>query len=573
MYKNMKPQYAIIIAAATTAISASAQISREITVEREVVPIERKASRISLMPNTVQPKVEKTAIKFSDRPVETEITPLRAVLEPATTDEADSAAVNQRGYVDLGYFPTFNLGVSAGYRLLATDQSTADAWLQYNGHSYDRHSLDNKRNTFTIGGTVDHRIDSKSGIEAALSYTYDANKWQTLEPDFGPSAPASPSNGVCDRKLNAHRFGITAGYYGRTAAWSYRIALQGGYNAITVDKDMFIADRSSEALYGLKGGVAYATGDKSRAGLRVDWQMRSESLSKGFEGSTMGMVNLNPYWMGPLLEGMNVELGLNADFSINSGTTANFSPECAISWAPRGSMSAFAVEVKATGGLYANTLASLLDYTPYIYPSYDAYNPIPRIIGNSRVPYDLAATVTIGPFSGAYLEISGEYAKADDWMMPMVMDGNNIWAATDVKGWMVGAKVGYRFHDLGEISVAYRHASNDGDKAFYRWRDRAKQAIESRLTLTPIKPLAIDLGYDARWGRNVTAVTTAGVSPAYGEIALGCCRNLWVGASYRFTPQFTVFARGENLLGNDSQLIYGIAEQGLTGLVGAQLTF
>lgn len=566
----MKSIYAIIISAAAAAIPASAQISREIVVEREVVPIERPASRISLMPATVKPQMANATVKFSDAAVSTEITPLRAMLEPALTDEADSAAINQRGYVDLGYFPAFNLGLSAGYQFVNNEKTSAGAWMQYNGHSYKRndqwgfYKYHNKRNTFTIGAEGIHRLSATSGLHASLGYTYDANKWELPQIDVSRSSSGNYST------LNAHRLGLTAGYYGKSGLWGYRAAFNGGANSLST---LQIADpevRNTEWLYGVDGELNYATGDASRAGLRVDWQMRSVSFSDHVaQGKTMGVVKLNPYWASPILEGMNVELGVNADFSINSGTTANFSPECAISWSPRGSMSIFAVEVKATGGLHANTLSSLLDYTPYIFPAYDEFTDSSRTLGNSHVPYDLAAAVTIGPFSGAYIELSGEYAKADDWMMPVCANSWKTWAPADVKGWMLGAKAGYRFRSLGEISVAYQRASNDGDKAFYRWRDRAKQALDCRLTLTPVNPLEVSVGFEARWDRKVIA--------HYGDtmtdFSLGAKRNLWVGASYKVTSQLTIFARGENLLNSYYEHVYDVPAQGFTGLVGAQYTF
>ncbi len=570
----MKSQYALIIAAAAT-LPASAQISREITVDREVVPVERPASRISLVPATVQPKFPKATVKFSDRAVATDITPLHTQLEPATTDEADSMVINQRGYVDLGYFPTYNLGLSAGYQFVNNRATQAGAWLQFDGHSYtsrdrwDNEDLDNKRNTFTIGGDLNRAFSATSGLQASLAYTYDANKWENPMMDGG-KINKFPT-------LDAHRFNLNVGYHGRAGHWGYRATFDGGVNAVSALQLTQPKTSNTEWLYGINGEVSYATGRDSRAGLRVDWQMRTERFADyGASNETMGMVNLNPYWLSPILEGMNLELGLNADFSINSGTTANFSPECAISWAPRGSMSAFAVEVKATGGLYANTLQSLLDYTPYIFPSYDAFDNTYHALGNSHVPYDIAANITIGPFSGAYLGLSGEYAKANNWMMPSRYEAINLWTPTDIKGWLIGAKAGYRFRDLGEISVAYQHASGDGDDAFYRWRDRARHALDARLMVRPIKPLEVSVGFESRWGRKLTRYSYYQNDGGFihtGDESLGTKRNLWVGASYRLTPQLTIFARGENLTNSYYQLLLDIPAQGVTGLVGAQYTF
>ncbi len=568
----MKPQYTVLALALVTAASATAQINREITVEREIVPEMRRASRISLMPVMVQPKFAKASLKFSDRAVESDITPMHSQLEPATTDEADSLAIAQRGYVDLGYFPTFNLGVSAGYRLIDNANTNVNAWLQYNGKKYDRHDLDVNRNTFTLGVDASHRLTNEQGVFGNINYTYDANKW---------NYPGLAIDGEkC--KLNSNRMNLLAGYYGRTGAWTYRAALQGGVTTAANDKELNYIYKQNEYIYGVKGEVAYATGAQSRAGLRLDWLMRSEtyghsdadpSLTLPAEepsNTTLGALKLNPYWDGMIAGGMNVELGLNADFSLNQGTAFNIAPECILSWAPSGAMDVFAMEVKATGGLYANTLASLFDCTPYIFPAV-TYGSATI---NSHVPYDFAATVTIGPFSGAYLEVTGEYAKANNWQMAMSQSNGTFWAPTDIKGWMVGAKAGYKYGDMGEVSVAYQHAPSKVDKAFYRWRDRAQHVLTAELTVKPIKPLTVGLGFDARWGRSQVVEEVLGVDEvAYELYSLGALRNLWASAAYRITNNISVFVRCENLFNNDALLLGGVSQQGLTGLVGVQCTF
>ena len=101
------------------AFSAQAQkLSTEITVERTVVPAERAATRLnSVSPSIVPATVQDTRIDMAEYGQPGTLTRSSYLLAPAAW--ADTFALSPyRGYVSAGYFPVYNLGVSAGYRLL-----------------------------------------------------------------------------------------------------------------------------------------------------------------------------------------------------------------------------------------------------------------------------------------------------------------------------------------------------------------------------------------------------------------------------------------------------------------------
>ena len=57
-----------ILAAALTAVSASADdLNKEITVEKEIVPQEREASRLNRLPQLSLPPVQARKLKWTDR--------------------------------------------------------------------------------------------------------------------------------------------------------------------------------------------------------------------------------------------------------------------------------------------------------------------------------------------------------------------------------------------------------------------------------------------------------------------------------------------------------------------------
>ena len=101
------------------------------------------------------------------------------------------------------------------------------------------------------------------------------------------------------------------------------------------------------------------------------------------------------------------------------------------------------------------------------------------------------------------------------------------------------------------------------------WRDRASLQLAGQITVRPISALSINISGDARLKRRYYPGALSGYVP------LGSAADLSVGADYRFTPQLSVFAKGNNLLNHSwSEAIGpGIPCHGLTGLVGVTYLF
>ncbi|MDE5625685.1 MAG: hypothetical protein K2I61_05110, partial [Muribaculaceae bacterium] len=101
---------------------------------------------------------------------------------------------------------------------------------------------------------------------------------------------------------------------------------------------------------------------------------------------------------------------------------------------------------------------------------------------------------------------------------------------------------------------------------------------------SPLSPLTIDLGFTGRLDRRQAMASAGGieylnsqdyiVTEGYtGTYDLGDLTNLWAGASWRFTPALTVFARFDNILDKHSSLVFDIPAQGFTGLFGVGYKF
>lgn len=560
-----------LVAASLSVVPASAQdLTKEITIEKEIVPEQRAATRLNATPRLLQPEVKQRQLTMSDRATASTVPSMIGQLEPARA-AADSAAAS-RGYVAAGYFPTYNLALSAGYRIVDNAVTKAGVWMQFDGVSYKEKNLMGdkltyERDALSLGGDVTHRFNSRLTLDASMAYSFMSvgRPWYQSADDQG-----------------IHRLWIDGAVNGRSLQCDYSLGAEIGYTGFTRGGRLPLAVPASDADlkatneidFGINGSVASLSDDGNSFGLDLSarfnrynrynrWAIAHDGgieVSWG-DSELLGIVTFNPYWK-VAAEEFNATIGVDVDLAVNSGRFANAAPHARVNWTPGFAASMVSLFADATGGVKANTLGSLLDYTPYVDPLF-GYK-------HSRVPVDILVGVTVGPYSGAALTLRGGYSIADDWMMPVVVDGTNLWHGVDIKGWRAGVTLSHRSRWIKELTVNYDYAPNSGDKGYYMWRDRARHVLEADVTVSPIKPLDVTLGFESRWDRSSYAYFTA---MGDGVVSLGRSNNLSVGALYRFTDRLSFFLRGENLLNTKSCMLFDIPAQGIAGLLGAAYKF
>ena len=89
------------------------------------------------------------------------------------------------------------------------------------------------------------------------------------------------------------------------------------------------------------------------------------------------------------------------------------------------------------------------------------------------------------------------------------------------------------------------------------------------LKVTPIKPLAIELGWEFRGKRSTVLASDNGFS----LLKLNDANNLHLGARYRITDVITIWAQGNNLLNRKWDYLYGMGAQKLCIMGGFGLVF
>lgn len=554
-------KYTLVSLMLSVAGNAAAQdLTKEITVEKDIVPIEREASRIDMLPQLRLPAVAMKKLSWSDRAVSAPVTASISTLAPAsylaTMDKPE-----YRGYVYAGYFPSLQADLSAGYRFVDDETTVAGAWLQYDGSQYKQRNIaDNKLeyrdHTAKIGFDALHRFESAGTLSGHVGYMFSSFNYPTLV-DKGLSQ-------------SANNFGLGLAWNSLPGNFEYHASLDYGFFKFG-KPDAGIEKALSENYGDFSLGGVFRFGESYKAGADVRLSFVNDSQAEAFGlESTASNLSIAPYFAASGAH-YNIRLGLNAGRAFNRGSATYVAPDVKLEWMPA---SQFTVFVGADGGAFLNGAASLFAENHLINPS-QSYVTTRKKIG-------IDGGFLIGPFSGASIKVWGSYGSFARQLMPELYetdfggyDGVYM-AAYDFKSINYGILFSYQYRDIASIYAGYEGAPQDYDEGYAAWLDRAKSVFSAGVRVTPMSSLDISLDYRLRSGRAIYTRGESIVGPfesAYQAIKLGKVNSLDLEASYRFNERFNVWARGENLLGSRWQENFLLPCKGVTGLVGIGYKF
>ncbi len=594
----------IYIAAAAGALCmpffahAENDLRTEINVDRTVVPVQRPASPLSsVSPSIVAPVITTTTL----RPAEYgEVSAFDNTLAPlpAATYTGLKGRSPYKGYAALGYFPTFNLGASAGYRFVGTDRTTLGAWMQYDGLSYKGHGAaaplkadgsrqSVKQNTITAGADFMQRIGRRSRLNVSLDYTYGALDLPSADPG---SAPA-------DEQRRVSAFNATASFHSAYGAVAWHVGADFDHFGQTRDVAVGntggwnILPGASENLAGVHLGAHGQFSKATYIGLEVSARFLHRTRGQLLlvtsepsialerpvtpvtfgnpENATTSIVKLRPYF-GARAGRANMRLG--ADVNIVSGNLGNHvhvAPNVLLDWNP---LSTVAVFAKFRGGDSFNSLRSL-----YTRIGTAATGAFVYTSANTTVAADFG--LNIGPFYGAALELHGGYECTHNALMPVMLEYASATATgaflnTDLSGWRAGAALSYRWRDRLEARASFDLLAHNYNSGFADAYDRAKSVTKVELSGKPVEKLSVRATYELRTGRRYYGVAVAGGIPFAPEArSMGNSSQLDLGARYMLTDAFSVGLRVENLLCRRADILPWLPGQGLHGLVGIEYKF
>lgn len=584
--------------AASSMLSAQ-DLSKEITIEKDIVPQERQASRHNVAPAVSLPQVTTKPLGMSENSSAVQVPGLLTALEPA---QGESTIGNSpyRGYAGIGYFPHPIFGASAGYRVIANSSTTLDVYGQYNYLSYERenpwgYELKNRKSALVLGALVNHKVNDYSSISADVDYQlYNFNT-----PLFDHT-----------RNQRVNSMNISALWRSRYSNLDYQIGVKYGYfgfahlSGMLFDNDNSLdpeyeeyPQANHENSFSLFGGVSLPMGDTSKAGIDLDasflnysndivWNYFLNPLgtpityATAVDGYTRGAVSLTPYY-SVSNDDFSARVGVDVALAVKSGDTFNIAPDVEVSWKPA---PIFALWAKATGGQVLNSYRSLFNDNWYMNSSMANLN--------SGINYDLQAGINVGPIKGFSARLFGGYAATDNWLMPSVMINDkystniynangyrcHLYAPVDLKGWHLGASLGYDYKGIAALELSYEMAPSDDSKGYYAWRDRAKRVFSASLSIRPIRKLSVSVDYSLRSDRAVYAMLPFPVASFStfnwsDRIDLGDVNLLNISASYAITEQLSAFAEVNNLLGENWQDNFGVATAPVNGLIGIGYKF
>ncbi len=525
------------------------ELNKEITLEKDFVPVEKKATKKNALPVVIQPAKNETptTLKYSDWAQPTAVATSIPTMLPYGYRTSHIFS-DKRGYFDFGVGTQLNIAGSAGYRLIDKPETQLGVWLQHtstwsgkNTTTFipDGEKLKQKYNDNVLGLDFSHQF-SKGLLDAGATVHFDKfnyygglNRVWNSEWDLGGIVPIDNSYNWDDDKQSFLDIALRG-------KWQSRI------NIADRDFDYYVGMRFNHAGYSKSFTTEYdgAKENHITANVGASYQLSGAAglgadvavdyLNRKYKSEwndrvadDMTMITLHPYY-SYVGERASASLGVNLNFSFNDGAAIRVAPNVKIDYKFVDGAALYAV---AQGGKHLNTLSSMAAVNRYSDPL-GGY-------GNTFVPIDAEAGFKIGPFRGFSLKLYGGYGifKNDQLVVlpynlfagpesgnlmyhnafyyhnPHIMLSENQFFAPvyyrglNTRGMKFGAELNYKYRSLAELDVkaVFAPQSKDLDgkyiKGYTLGLDRAKTVVNVDLKVNPLRALTVNVGFDYRGGR------------------------------------------------------------------------
>ena len=615
---NKKIYIAMLLAAfalnGTYAQDNKTNLNKEITLEKDIAPLEKKAVKKNELPKVKKPTAtgQKTQLGYSDLTSPIDVPTSIPTLLPYGYRTAHNFS-DKRGYFDIGGGTQANFRVDFGYRLIDEEREKLGVWLNHNSTWNGKNSSKfvtmeenrnkQKYNDNTIAVDYSRGLGNGTltlGAKAHVDIYNYYGGWNTadlsLDPDVVMPNPTykSPYNWD-NEKQTFFDFNLNAGWRSqfmlRDNPLKYNVGLQYGHA---------VYDKSFNDLYNhgahdnwgvLNLNGAYDLTELTTAALNI----KGEYLRRGTKAKSgsdfdlfdeVGMITLSPTYTvrGDMFK---LQLGLNAHISFSDGAAFRLSPNIRANLALVDGFS-----------LFANFLGGKnLGYrvpTHYYNTRYD----LPLLMyGSIYTPLDAEAGVKVGPFQGLSAKVSLGYAIVKDQpgicyrVEPQIHALNHGMMSTykviDGRGYYINAEVAYKYRSLIEATAGIKYAPHDdeiydADKHYNNYKlgvDRASTVADIDLKVTPWRPLTLNVGLQYRGGRMAlfnTHNTYSGSELAahlYEFVKMDDVINLHAGANYRLNSSVSLWLQAHNLLNRRYDILYGLGTQRIGFMAGASFTF
>lgn len=581
-------------------VADAQELTGSLTVEGTYKPVIRNHDRLSGQPSRLQTPLPEVDLPVSLTPV---TTPVKADFAlQLVSDPSLNLPESRRGYLSITSGSWLNSNLSAGYRFVNTPKTTFGAWLQHNSSSLWRPSApenlspDEKmpRRYFydqAIGFYLSHDFGSYGLLDADVSYRLSLFNYCTdlVRPISGTDYTApydAPSQTLNDVRVSAlwsnnARLGFIA-----QAGMAYRYFGYRDFAHTALFPSSSVPMRENDLMPRLALGYRFspASALMLNADAHILLYSRDEVLydlpPTGLEqvnyplpyGCTddYGVVGLTPSYS---YNAGNWSLRAGARVDLSWGTGSRFSavhvaPDVAAQFAA----GHFTASLSATGGVTPNTLASgsELDYyqAPSLIDNLPQYTPL-----NAMLELRLAdmkgfsAGIHAGYAISDNTPVLGWYAynlfNVNPMTPPSTVASFTPAATLSIKGFSLGADLGFRFGSLLNVQGAVSYQPQSYKTGWYNGADRPRWTIDASADISPAKGWNIGLGYEYRgvrtlWLGEWAAGTRTGhnfdsaVHRASLRLPDFCGLN--ASLSYSWAERFCLKAEVKNILGCDGNL-------------------
>ena len=606
--KTKRLYIAMLLAAmAFTGVHAqdNTKLNKEITLEKDIEPIEKKAVKKNTLPKVKKAVTtgQKTQLGYSDLTSPIDVPTTIPTLLPYGYRTAHNFS-DKRGYLDVGAGTQANFRVDFGYRLIDDESESLGIWINHNSTWNGKNSskiitLDENRNkqkfndnTLGVGYRRDIGKGTLSlGVKAHIdNYNYYGG-WNhlaldvidpiTLEPVVAPFDWDTDKQTFFNLNLNA---GWSSSFMLRDNPLKYDVGLQ--YGHASHDKpfnDLYKKGAHDNwGILTLSG--SYDLTELTTAALSIKGEYLRRAATAKANGyhdlkDDVGMITLSPSYT---LRGdmFKVQLGLNGHICFSDGAKFRLSPNIQANLALVDGFSLFA---NALGG-------KALGYRQgkhFVNYRYD--NPL-LLYGSVYTPIDAEGGVKIGPFNGLSAKLSLGYAvvkdepgiiyNGDPQLLAMITGFMSDYHVIDSRGYYLNAELKYNYRSLVEATAAIKYAPHDkelfaNDKHYNGYKmgvDRASTVANIDIKVNPWKPLSVNAGLEYRGGR-MALFRYLSLDSEFTFINMDDVINLHAGANYRLNSNVNLWLQAHNLLNRRYDILYGMGAQRIGFMVGAGFTF
>lgn len=572
---------------AVNAQNQDEKLNREMTLEREYDPTIQDANKVNRLPEIKEPEASKQAINYSSFTIPTD-PENQITLLPSGKAMTEIPYNNRRGYFHFGGGMYMNLSGDLGYHILNDKTNKLNVFASHRSTSgkikYEKYWEEEKQkaklNDNLIGLNFNHFFDQGAILRLGGKYNYTAFNYYGYPHNNATLYPPVTLPDSFDHKTNQvnqliniyagvkSKEGAMVGYlldfgYNRfTQKYGWTTAIDGiRENKISINAGLNARfGNENNQLVGLTSKINYFTYDYPSA--------TNNSDSLGYQNYMEATVT--PYYriQG---DGWKAHLGVNVMLITGDSSKFFVSPNIGVE-AEIGDKTL--VYVDATGEIRSNDAHSIslrnryVDHASQVLPS--------------RTWLDATLGIRSGIAPGFWFDIFAGYkiTENDVFFLPGVPLQTNEFGSYQTvfqpnsSRFKIGASLKYAYQKWVDFSLkgVYNNWSlKKGDNEI-EWDDmkpygRPEVEINADLTIRPIAPLTLNLGYYL--GANRYGLLQIPQS----EVKLDNLNDLNFMASWNFNDTFGAYFKINNMLFQDQELYYGYPMQSFNAMAGININF